>query len=133
MNPLELILGLGTTIIERLFPDPAQAAEAKLKLLEMQQNGELAQMTAQTDTNKAEASSASTFVSGWRPFLGWVCGAACGWNWIGLPVAKTILMVVGYKLAVEPADISQMLPILMGMLGLGSLRTVEKINGVASK
>ncbi len=133
MNPVELLLSLGSTLISRLFPDPTQAAEAKLKLLELQQTGELTAMTAQTDTNKMEASSMSTFVSGWRPFLGWICGAACGWNWIGLPIAKTLLILVGFHLAIEPADVSQMMPILMGMLGLGGLRTVEKINGVAAK
>jgi hypothetical protein len=133
MDPLTLILGLGTSIIERLFPDPTQAAAAKLKLLELQQSGELAAMTSQTDTNKAEGASSSVFVAGWRPFIGWVCGAACAWNWIGLPIVKTLIVMVGYKLAVDQADLSQMLPILMGMLGLGGLRTIEKINGVASK
>ncbi len=70
---------------------------------------------------------------GWRPAIGWVCGAACAWNWIALPVVKVALAVAGYTLALSPADITEMLPILMGMLGLGGFRTVEKINGVATQ
>jgi hypothetical protein len=127
MNPIEILLSLGSTLIERLFPDPAQAADAKLKLLMMQQSGELAAMTAQTDINKVEAANSSTFVSGW------VCVLACGWNWIGMPVVKALVVVAGYHFAFEQANISEMLPILMGMLGLGGLRTIEKINNVAAK
>lgn len=88
---------------------------------------------ATTVINKAEAANPSVFVAGWRPAIGWVCGAACAWNWIALPLVKVALAVASYKLALSPADITEMLPILMGMLGLGGLRTVEKINGVAGK
>jgi hypothetical protein len=85
----------------------------------------------QLDVNKAEAGSSSVFVAGWRPFIGWVCGAACGWNWIGLPIAKVALDLAGYSIALAPADLTEMLPVLMGMLGLGALRTFEKTKGVA--
>jgi hypothetical protein len=78
-------------------------------------------MKMQADTNTAEASNGSTFVSGWRPFIGWVCGAGCAWNWIGLPVAKFIAAAIGHPINVAPADITEMLPLLAGMLGLGSL------------
>ena len=88
---------------------------------------------SQLDINKVEAEHPSIFVSGWRPAIGWICGAACAWNWIGLPMAKLLLTIVGYTVSVSPADISEMMPILMGMLGLGGLRTMEKVNGVARK
>ena len=133
MDPVTILLGLGSQLIERLFPDPTQAAAAKLQLLQLQQSGQLAEMTALTDINKVEAGNTSILISGWRPGLGWICVAACGWNWIGLPIAKVLFIALGYKLALDPADLSQMLPVLMGMLGLSGLRTVEKINGVAAK
>ncbi len=133
MNPIALLLSLGSTLIERLFPDPLQAAEAKLKLLELQQSGELAAMTAQTDINKIEAANTSVFVSGWRPGLGWVCVLACAWNWVGIPLVSATMALTGHPVAFVAYDLSQMLPILMGMLGLGGLRTIEKINGVAAK
>lgn len=127
LDPVSAALEIGGKVIDRLWPDPSQAAAAKAQLLQMYQNGDLAQL----EVNKVEAASSSVFVAGWRPAIGWVCGTACAWNWIGLPVAKLALAVAGYKLALAPADLSEMMPVLMGMLGLGGLRTIEKINGVA--
>jgi len=93
----------------------------------------LQQIMGQLEINKAEAASASVFVSGWRPFIGWVCGIACAWNWVGISVAKVIAAFFQYPIVLTPADLSEMLPVLMGMLGLGVLRTAEKIKGVAAK
>lgn len=129
LDPISAALDIGGKVIDRLWPDPAQAAAAKLELIKLQQSGELAQIAV----NQAEATNPSVFVAGWRPAIGWICGAACAWNWIGLPVVKTGLLVAGYKLDLAPADLAEMLPILMGMLGLGGLRTIEKLNGTASR
>ncbi len=133
LDPVTAVLDIGGKLIDRLWPDPSIAASAKLELVKLQQSGELSQIAGQLDINKVEAGSSSIFVSGWRPFIGWVCGAACAWNWIGLPMAKAALVFVGHPIAVSPADISEMMPVLLGMLGLGGLRTAEKINGVAAK
>lgn len=88
---------------------------------------------ATDDDPIAEATSPSggAFTSGWRPFIGWVCGVACAWNWIGLPVAKFAAAYLGHPMAFSAADLSDMWPLLMGMLGLGGLRTFEKVKGVA--
>jgi hypothetical protein len=126
-DPVTAALDIGSKIIDKIWPDPAQAAQAKLALLQLQQSGDLAQISV----NTAEATNPSTFVSGWRPCIGWVCGLACAWNWIGLPMAKLALELYGHSVALAPADLSEMMPVLLGMLGLGGLRTVEKINGVA--
>ena len=75
LDPISAALDIGGKLIDRLWPDPTQAAAAKLELLKMQQEGDLAVMVAQTDINKIEAGSSSLFVAGWRPFVGWVCGA----------------------------------------------------------
>ncbi len=131
MDPVTIMLGIGTKVIDKLWPDPAQAAAAKLELFKLQQSGELAVITGQMEINKAEAANPSVFVSGWRPFIGWVCGAACAWNWIGLPMAKAIAVYHQVPFALAPADLSEMMPVLIGLLGLGGLRTVEKIQGVA--
>lgn len=133
LDPVSAVLEIGGKVIDRLWPDPAQAAAAKLELIKLQQSGELAAMTGQLEINKVEAASASILVSGWRPFIGWVCGLACAWNWIGLPMALFAAAYLGHELKLKPADISDMMPILMGMLGIGGLRTIEKINGVAAK
>jgi hypothetical protein len=131
MDPVSIMLGIGNKVIDRLWPDPAQAAAAKLELFKLQQSGELAVITGQMEINKAEAANPSVFVAGWRPFIGWVCGAACAWNWIGLPMAKALAVYHQVPFALSPADLSEMMPVLIGLLGLGGLRTVEKIQGVA--
>jgi hypothetical protein len=71
------------------------------------------------------------FTSGWRPFIGWVCGSAFAWNWIGLPVSVFVSNYAGHPLQVSPADMSEMMPVLMGMLGLAGLRSFEKVRGAA--
>ena len=133
LDPVTAILDIGSKVIDRVWPDPTQAAAAKLELFKLQQSGELQQIMGQLEIDKAEASNASAFVSGWRPFIGWICGAACAWNWIGISIAKIIAAFLQYPINLAPADLSEMLPVLMGMLGLGALRTVEKIQGVAAK
>jgi len=133
LDPITAVLDIGSKVIDRLWPDPSQAASAKLELYKLQQSGELQQIMGQLEINKAEAASASVFVSGWRPFIGWVCGIACAWNWVGISVAKVIAAFFQYPIVLTPADLSEMLPVLMGMLGLGVLRTAEKMKGVAAK
>jgi len=140
MDPITILLGIGSKVIDKIWPDPAQRDAAKLELLKMQQSGELAQLSAETNlmieqikVNQEEAKHTNVFVSGWRPGVGWVCVAACGWNWIGLPVVKLGLEIYGHPINLSPADLTEMLPVLMGMLGLGGLRTIEKLNGRAAK
>lgn len=127
-DPVTAALDIGGKLIDKLWPDPAQRDAAKLRLLELQQAGELAQISV----NQEEAKSSSLFVSGWRPSIGWVCSVACAWNWIGLPVAKFAVLFLGYAaIDMSPANLSEMMPILLGMLGLGGLRTFEKLNSKA--
>ena len=118
------VADLASNIIGKLFPDKTAQEQAQLAAA-------LTIVQGQLDANKVEAASPSLFVGGWRPFIGWVCGVGCAWNWIGLPVALFIAEFVGHPLALHPADLSEMMPLLLGMLGLGGLRTVEKIQGVA--
>lgn len=129
LDPVTAALTIGGKVIDRLWPDPAQAAVAKLELIKLQQSGELAQIAV----NQTEAGNKSVFVSGWRPAIGWVCGAACAWNWIGLPIVKTGMVLAGMNMELASADLTEMLPVLLGMLGLGGLRTIEKLNGAAAR
>ena len=131
LDPVTAILDIASKVFDRIFPDPVQAANAKLELIKMQQAGDLQVMAGQMAVNTEEAKSASVFVAGWRPFIGWVCGTACAWNWVGISLVNTLCIVFEHPLTLSPANITDMLPILLGMLGLGGLRTVEKLNGVA--
>ena len=138
MNPLFIgpILEIGKGIINRLFPDPAAAAAAQLELLKMQQNGDLAQLAADTDlaklqiqTNSAEAAG-NWFTAGWRPCIGWVCGAGLAYAALIEPFARFIAKVwFGYTGEFPVIDTNLTMQILMGMLGLGAMRSIEKIKG----
>lgn len=119
------IADLAGKAIDRIWPNKSEQEKAELSAALLVVQGQL-------QVNAAEAGSSSVFVAGWRPFIGWVCGSACAWNWIGLPVVKAALILFGGPaLTLAPADLSEMLPVLMGMLGLGALRTFEKVKNVA--
>lgn len=130
LDPLSAALDLGNTLIQRIFPDPAQANLAKLELMKLQQNGELQQITGQLEINKTEASNTSLFVSGWRPSIGWICSAALAYQYIIRPIATWIAAMTGHQLPPMPGLDDNLWQLLLGMLGLGGLRTFEKINGV---
>lgn len=127
-------------IIDQLFPDPSAAAEARLKLLEMQQSGALAALDAdlklalaQASINAEEAKSPSIFVSGWRPFIGWCCGVGLAYVFLLYPLLTWWAAV--YRPAFVPPvlAVDHLVELVMAMLGLGGLRTFEKIKGVAAK
>jgi hypothetical protein len=88
-------------------------------------------LLAQLEINKAEAASGSLFKGGWRPFVGWICGVALLYHFILTPL---ILFGVGLSGATIPPlpefDMSSLMTVLMGMLGLGGLRTYEKQKGL---
>jgi len=134
------VVSIGAKLIDRLIPDPAQKAAAQLELLKMQQSGELAQMTADTElakgqlaVNQAEAGSSNLFVAGWRPFVGWMCGLGLGFQFIVSPLATWGAGLYGKTVVFPPLDMGTLLTLLFGMLGLGAMRTKEKIEGVATK
>lgn len=123
---LGAVSDLANSVINKIWPDKSEAEKQQLAAAVMVIQGQM-------DINKVEAASPSVFVSGARPFIMWVCGIGCAWNWIGLPVSCFVLAILGKPINISPADLSEMMPLLLGMLGLGSLRTVEKLKGVASK
>lgn len=125
-------------LMDRLFPDPKAAADAKLEVMRLAQSGELAQLNAdlqmsqgQMEINKVEAANSSLFVAGWRPAIGWVCGAAFAFKFIAGPAAVVLMAMAGHPITLPVFDFTEMSTVLMGMLGLGALRTVEKVKGAA--
>ena len=143
MNPLLLsgLFDLGKGLIDRLWPDPAQKAAAQLELLKMQQTGALAQLAAETDlaklqiqTNIEEAKSTNWWVAGWRPAIGWVCGAGLAYAALIEPFARFAAKVwFGYTGDFPVINTDLTFQILMGMLGLGVMRSAEKINNAEGK
>jgi hypothetical protein len=130
---LDSILGIGEKLIDKLIPDPKAKAEALFKLKELEQSGDLTVIANQVEIAKLEAQNPSLFVSGWRPFVGWVCASGFAMQFVLLPLLVGISAFFGHHIVVPELDLSVMVPMLLGMLGLGGLRTVEKLNGVAAK
>ena len=131
------VVGIVATALDKIFPDPIEAQKAKLALLQAEQAGAFKQMDqdlqlaqGQIDTNKVEAASESLFVSGWRPFVGWTCGTAFAFKYIGGPLLFMIAQVLGRKIDLPVIDTTEMMPLLFGLLGLGAYRSFEKIRGV---
>ena len=133
LDPVTALLDIGGKVIDRIWPDPTAAAAAKLELFKLQQTGELSQIAAQLKVNEVEAASPNPFVSGWRPFIGWICGVAFGVQFVVGPLASWGSRLYGHPVDFPQMDTATMMPLLFGLLGLGGLRTAEKINGVASK
>lgn len=74
----------------------------------------------------------SIFVSGWRPATGWVCVIIIFFNYVGIYLLKYLAIMSGWPEAPEPAGMTDLLPVLIGMLGIGGMRTYEKAAGVAT-
>lgn len=88
---------------------------------------------AQIEVNKSESTHRTVFVAGWRPSVGWICSFAMAWHFLLSPIAVFVLAVNDIELAskLPEFDMSSLMTILMGMLGLGAYRSIEKIKGVA--
>jgi hypothetical protein len=136
---LDAILGIVGTVIDRAFPDPVQRDAAKLKMIELQQSGELARLTAETELakgqmaiNQIEAASSDPVVSRWRPGIGWICVAGLAYALLIKPIFSPLILKL-FGFALEPVNEFALIGLVSGMLGLGGLRTIEKINGVAAK
>jgi hypothetical protein len=116
----------------RFLPEDKEKRAAAEREIEAQLTMHLAKIDiAQLDINKTEAAHRSIFVAGWRPFIGWSCGVALAWNYIAQPILVFTLAQTGNLVDLPALDMSQMMPVLMGMLGLGGLRTFEKYKSVS--
>lgn len=136
MFPLFDILGPVINKVLDFIPDPKAKAEALAKAQEAAQEHEekiitafLASDQAQAAVNAEEAKSTNLFVSGWRPFLGWVFGSSFAWVFVVQPILTFVLKAFGHPVELPTLDLSQMTPMVTGMLGLAGMRTYEKIQG----
>jgi len=115
----------------RFLPEDKEKRAAAEREIEAQLTTHIAKIDlAQLDINKTEAAHRSIFVAGWRPFIGWSCGLAMCLNFLIFPLASFVLAQTGHLVELPNLDMTQMMPVLMGMLGLGGLRTVEKIKKI---
>lgn len=144
-DPITAITGLADTVIKRIWPDPTEAEKAKLAMFQAEMDAESKALAGQLAINQAEASHASLLVAGWRPAVGWTC--AISLSLIYIPKALVLTVLWTYQACVFIAawngqgaptlpmfpdlGLTDVLGLLGGMLGIGGMRTVEKLKGVA--
>lgn len=130
---ISLILGAMGPVLDKLIPDPNARNQFSLQLLSALQAADLSQLKV----NEAEAQNPNVFVAGWRPFIGWICGAALLYQYLFFPLAVYVASFFSEqavtRLLNAPKLDDNLWQLLIGMLGLGALRSFEKVKGVASK
>jgi len=126
MSIINALIQPVTSILDKVIPD----ADTKQRIAHeiATQVHTIAQ--AQIEVNKTEAKHKDLFVAGWRPAVGWTCCLGMAGNFLVIPMANFTLALSGSTIAVPLIDLSTMIPVLMGMLGLGGLRTYEKTKGI---
>ncbi len=133
MFGIDAIAQLVSTAVDKIWPDANIAAQAEAEQLKAQLTQELTYTIGQLDINKIEAASSSLFVAGWRPAVGW-CGAlGYGYEFLYRPVFNGLAIALGYPAIFPGIEVEALTSLLFGLLGLGTLRTVEKVKGVARK
>lgn len=132
-----IIAGL-LPLLDKIIPDPQAAASAKLEALKLAQAGEfkeldtVAAMSAQQAHINALEAQQGPFRGGWRPFIGWTCGASLAYHFLARPVVPWLFMVNGYSVpAMPPLNMDELMTITTGMLVLAGLRTFERKKGKA--
>lgn len=120
-------IGAALKVLDKFVPDPAAKQQAEADLRSSLQQWD----QAQTDVNKVEASSSSLFVSGWRPFIGWTCGTAFAYHYVLQPFLLFMFALFDKAIVLPVFSMESLLTVLLGLLGLGGMRTYEKFKGVS--
>lgn len=132
VGPVTEVIGM---VLKRVLP-PEKMSEGERARLEAELLIEMSKMDfkaldAQVQVNLAEAKSQRFWIAGWRPYIGWICGSALGYAYIGQPLIIAALAVYRGEAVTPPTlDLGTLLPVLLGLLGLGGMRTYEKVLGV---
>lgn len=132
LNPLDSVLDIGGKLLDKFVSDKDLSTRLEHDTEMQTLTAKLRSSLGQMDINKVEAAHKSTFVSGWRPFSGWVCGVGIGTKFILLPIAQTMAVMFMDNPPVFPEfSVAELLTLLLGMLGLSVSRSFEKTKGVS--
>jgi hypothetical protein len=127
---IEKLIGPITGLLDKFIEDKDQKSRLAHEVATMAENHAQELSKGQLEVNKVEAAHKSLFVSGWRPAVGWVCVLGMFGNFITIPFTNFVLALTGSEIEVPLIPLETMMPVLLGMLGLGGLRTYEKRAGV---
>lgn len=132
---LSSAFNFASNLLDRFVKDPTQAEADRLKLRELEQSGELAALQAATQvqvaqarTNTAEAGSGDAVARDWRPFIGWVCGFALAYDFLARPLLAWAAVAWWHVATPAELDMATLMPLMLGMLGLGTMHTAERLN-----
>ena len=128
---IDKLIGPVTSLLDKFVEDKDQKAKLAHEVATMAQRHAQELAKAQLEVNKAEAQHRSLFVSGWRPAVGWCCVFGMMGNFMVIPFTNFVLALLKIDVTVPLIDTATMMPVLMGMLGLGAMRTYEKRTGVS--
>jgi hypothetical protein len=128
---IDKLIGPVTSLLDKFVEDKDQKAKLAHEVATMAQRHAQELAKAQLEVNKAEAQHRSLFVSGWRPAVGWCCVFGMMGNFMVIPFTNFVLALLKIDVVVPLIDTATMMPVLMGMLGLGAMRTYEKRTGVS--
>jgi hypothetical protein len=128
---IQALIGPVTGLLDKFIPDADEKARIAHELATMGERHAQEIALAQIAVNKAEAASGSIFKGGWRPAVGWVCASAFAYHFVLQPILLFVVALTGTELPTLPEfDMSTLLPVLGGMLGIGGLRSYEKKQGL---
>ena len=127
---LESLIGPVTGLLDKFIEDKDQKSKLAHEIATMSQKYAQEIAKGQMAINQVEAAHKSLFVSGWRPALAWVCVLGMFGNFITIPFSNFVLALLGIDIVIPLVPLETMMPVLMGMLGLGAMRTYEKKNAV---
>lgn len=129
---LQALIGPVSGLLDKFIEDKDQKAKLAHEIATMSEKHAQELAKGQLEVNKVEAGHRSSFVAGWRPFVGWVCGVALAWHFVVAPLLTFVFAYLGADLPQLPAfDMDALMTVLLGMLGLGGLRTFEKAKGLS--
>ena len=130
---LQALIGPVSSLLEKFIPDKDLRSKLSHEIATMAEKNAHEQIKAQLEINKTEAQHNSLFVSGWRPAVGWTCCLGMAANFLIIPMPNFALALALSNISIPLIDLETMLPVLLGMLGLGGMRSYEKSKGVARK
>jgi hypothetical protein len=128
---IDKLIGPVTGLLDKFIPDADTKAKLAHEVATMAENHAQELAKGQMEINAVEAANSNVFVSGWRPFIGWTCGLGMFGNFITIPFSNFVLALFGIDIVIPLVPLETMMPVLMGMLGLGAMRTYEKKSGVS--
>ena len=126
MSLVSTLVGPVTGLLDKFIENKDQKNALAHEIATMSERHHQELMKSQIEVNKVEAANSNLFVSGWRPFIGWTCGLGMFGNFITIPFANFVLALLEIAIVIPLVPLETMMPVLMGMLGLGAMRSYEK-------